>query len=270
MKKIILCMMFAVSLIFARKIPITNTLELEISNKDFTILDFPFKIQKLTASKFIVAKDEVKKLKENTLLNDTKVPTVDINNPVIKPRNHTKIMQQNSKSGGKFYLDIKKGVNNLTIFPKKKGNFELIVWGYEKFPIILYIKVVNKRNLDNYLKFSSPIIKKNVVDKFEANPHEKIIQALIKSMYNNHIINGYKMKVNGYRPIITNGLKLKLNRTMIGNRYQVEEWYIRNLTNKTVRLYPQMFYRRSIYGISFENNLLEPKKATRIFVVRGK
>lgn len=266
MKKLFLLISLIFSL-YAEKIPITNSLELTIENKEFTILDFPFTIKNLTASKFIVTNNEAHKMKKESLLNDTKVPTVNINNPVVRKRKKKGVAPISNR---KSYLNIKKGVNNLTITPKKEGTFELIVWGYKKFPIILHIKVSNNKHLDNYLKFFSPETEEDKASNFESNPHEKVIQALIKSMYNNHLINGYKMELGNMKPIISYGFKLKLNRSMVGNRYKVEEWYIRNLTNKVVKLYAQMFYQSGIYGVSFENDLLQPYKATRVFIVRKK
>jgi len=76
------------------------------------------------------------------------------------------------------------------------------------------------------------------------------------------------MVVGGEEPFSSGGLKFILNRSMVGDKYKIEEWYVTNLTTNQIKLYGSMFYSSGIYAVSFENNILPSKQTIRMWLVR--
>lgn len=255
MLKILISVLFFAVSSYAIEMPINEKYYISIANGNFTVFEFPFKIRKTFSSGFLISKDEnevkkiIQKEKKDTIL------TADI-------PNKRKMIKKNK------IIQIKQGSKSLTFLPRTRGTFKIIVWGYKKYPIMFNIKVVkNNANLDSYYKFSDYSEDKKEVKKFESTSHEKVIVKLIRSIYNKKVPNGYKDKSVAER-FEDKVFVYTKNTSYIGDRYMVEEWYIKNKTDKKILLYEEQFLKDGIYAISFENNLLLPKKQTRMFIVK--
>lgn len=255
-KSIAVILLLAVSS-YAIEFPINKKYYIKIENGEFTVFQFPFKIKKTFSSGFLISKDskEIKKLEEEDKKN---ILTSDISK--LKAPKPNKIIQ------------IKQGNSSLTFLPKAAGTFNIVVWGYKKYPLMFDITVVNskdkkKDNIDNYYKFIDYSENKKKAKEFESTSHEKVIVKLMRSIYNKKLPSGYKNKTTA-QTFEDNSFAYIKNISYVGNRYTAEEWYIKNKTNKKISLYEEEFLVDGVYAIAFENNLLYPKTQTRMFIVK--
>jgi len=237
---------------YAMKVPIERVMHVVLPIGVPSILSFPFNIEAVKATSFIY------KVKIKDQLNALE--------PFGSDNNTTKHKSRFVLSSQRPII-ISRTKRTIIITPKKEGRMSLIIWGY-KYPIIIDIKtrLLSTRGYDRYITFLDYSQNRNAAAKFEDTSHEKIIVDLIRGIYNNRIPEGYSYRV-GTLDYVTNGLELIQVKSYIGNAYKVEEWIVKNLTNKDIVLYPQMFYTKGIYAISFENNLLKKHSSVRMFIV---
>ena len=269
MKKIVILLLIsALTSLMALDMPILNKQEIYLENGKFTVMEFPFKIKKTINSGFLV---ELKTAREEEYKGDSDIDSVML--PEDKPTATTK-KKKAVITKIKNPIEIKQGQMSLTLLPKKLGSFELIIWGYKKYPIMLTIHVVDidsKESTPTYYNFLDYETDKEEAKSFEKTAHEKVIIKLVRAIYNNKLPTGYKSL--GYSQDFTNAsdvLLYKLNRAYIGNAYRVDEWVIRNIGDESVKLYEEAFYTEGVYGISFENDLLPGHQQTRMFVVAAR
>lgn len=236
----------------AKEIPIKKVIEINLPIGVPSILDFPFNIEAVKATSFIY------KIKLKEQLNELQ-PVSSQNNAKHKKNTH-------------LFNTIRPIIINrtkrvITITPKKEGRMSLIIWGY-KYPIVLDIKtrLIKNNQYDRYITFLDYSQDKSKAIKFEGTSHEKVIVKLIRYIYNNKLPSGYNDKI-GTLSYVTNGIRLIQIKSYIGNQYKVEEWVVKNLTDKDIILYPQMFYSNNIYAVTFENNNLKRFSAIRMFIV---
>lgn len=252
----LLMLLWSFALLNAAELPINTKYSIVIENGEFTVFDFPFTIKKTFSSGFLIEGDakEIKKLKKE----DGKI--------VIDPRT------REQKVIKKKIIQIKQGKKTITFLPKARGSFKLIVWGYEKYPLMFDIKVVDrlqnkKKELEYYYKFLDYSESKSKAEKFETDPHEKVIVKLIRSIYNKKVPQGYK-STRYTQEFEDDVLHYVLNFSYIGNRYTVEEWVLQNKTSNDIKLYEEQFTKPNVYAVAFENDLLLKGKSTRLFIVR--
>lgn len=250
-------------MVFGLNIPIMDHLKINAQIGNITILEFPFKIEGIKSTNFI----PLLKINNNqkNYISDNKLNEKYFHSSTS---NNTKKQTTNtSLASNQPPVVVTKGVNTITIYPKKFGSFTLIVWGY-KFPIIIDFTVKDKASIRYYHFYSSNENKENSI-KFEAVPHEEVIKKIIAYLFNRKTPIGYE-NVVGNKKYTVNGFEFIEIRKIIGNRYEGSEWIIKNLTNKKIKLYEQMFYRNGIYAISIENPNLGPGESTRVFFVSKK
>jgi len=253
-RKILLFIFFTLSL-WSAELPIASKYKIVIANGDFTVFEFPFKIKKTFSSGFLLAKNAkvIEKLKkENSEI-------------VVDPRNRGRIAKKNKS------IQIKQGQKTLTFLPKARGNFKLVVWGYSKYPLMFDITVVEKekkKKLQYYYKFLDYSNNQKKEEKFETDPHEKVIVKLIRHMYNKEVPSGYN-NVKKTKKFHDDVFSYTLNFSYIGRRYVVEEWLLRNDTNKKIKLYEELFLKQGVYAVAFENDLIGSGKTIRMYIVRA-
>lgn len=242
---------------FAAELPIQEKYKIYIENGEFTVFDFPFKIKKTFSSGFLLSRNaqELKKIKKSSSA---------IN---IDPRTGKQIIKKNKS------IQIKQGNKSLTFLPKARGSFKIVVWGYEKYPLMFDIQVVDKLSykkkakLQYYYKFLDYQTNKKKAISFESDPHEKVIVKLIRSLYNNKVPSGYE-NVHKPKQFSDEVFSYNLNLNYVGVLYSGEEWYIKNDTNKNIKLYEEMFEKKGVYAIAFENDILNVGATTRMFIIR--
>ena len=220
-----------------------------------SIIEFPFDIKAVKATSFIY---KVKITEELSALTPMSAPNSSNTVKVKKNKNTTTFTRP---------IIISRTKRVITITPKKEGRMSLIIWGY-KYPIILDIRtrLINTNQYDRYITFLDYSQDKQKAIQFESTSHEKVITKLIKYIYNNKVPQGYQYEA-GTLDYKTNGIRLIQIKSLIGNRYRAEEWIVENDTNNSIILYPEMFYNKNIYAISFDNNKLKSGERVKMFIV---
>lgn len=249
----------------AKDIPISNTITIYVPLKQFSVIAFPFKVTGKKASSFYTTVKVKKREHNQDEQSDVKIPSMD--KPLISSRFKKKkgIKKSKKARAKKAPIKIDVGNNNIQLYPLKTGYLELIVWGYEKYPIMLKI-IVDPKLGENYYNFVDYNSKPKAVGKFESDSHEKILAKLTKALFLRKPPKGYK-KESFYSKFTSGNLEFVLIQGFYGKRYIGEEWIGTNKSDK-IKLYPEMFFNDDIYSVSFENNVLGKGESTRIFLVR--
>lgn len=257
---ITLCLFLASA--FGLDVPINHSIGLNAKLGEYTIIEFPFAIKGVNSASFIPKFKETKD-GDSVLLSmvegDTKKETV-IDEKTGKERDVIKKVNKNKR-----YVSIKRGHNTLTLYPKKYGTLKLIVWGGE-YPIVLNIESQTDA-VSTYYKMVSPEIKKGVAKKFESVSHEKVITKMIKYMFNNKTPGGFEYRA-GNKEFELNHIHFVQNFLYVGPSYTGETYIVENMTADDVTLYEEMFYSSTVYAVALEDNVLNPKEKTRLFLVR--
>ena len=252
----------------AKDIPISNSTTIYVPLKQFSVIAFPFKITGKKPSPFyttVKIKSDQKKIDNNSTIA---IPSM--SKPLIasrfKDKKNKKSELKKSKSAP---ITIDVGNNNIQLYPLTTGHIEFIVWGYEKYPILLKI-IVDPELGENYYNFIDYDEKPKSAKKFESDSHEKIISKLTKALFNRKEPKGYK-KESFYSKFTSGDFEFVLVQGFYGKRYIGEEWIVTNLADKTkqyAKLYPEMFFNDEIYSVSFENDILMKGESTRMFMIR--
>jgi len=270
----------------AKDVPVLKTMTIEIPQGEYSILKFPFKITNLQLGEF---KGHVKKKRKPAIvLPDNGVKRINIskktgeNNPKVK----------NSMTN---ILNLKRVDNILTFRPKIKGSIEIIVWGNKDFPMVLKVNVVQKSHGDTDINFVQTVDSRQEVIKFESNPHEKVIERIMKYLYN-PIVNKkprgyeevvrkdiYDVAIEDENNIVVARVRASLVKESIGKRYVGQVWNVNIVPefenrNETVTipdgfyltLYPEMFDAPGVFAVSLETYRITKKHGTRVMVVRRK
>jgi len=253
--KIFLLAALAVS-VFSAQLPINSKYEISIENGEFTVFEFPFDIKKTFKSGFLLQKSakEIQDMKD------------DENQIIIDPRTNKQTTHKNE------IIQIKQGKRSMTFLPKARGSFKLVIWGF-KYPIMFNIKVVDTKDkksemeIEYYYKFLDYSTNTKKATKFETDPHEKVIVKLIRATYNKKLPSGYKSSRSASE-FADNFFNYTLNFSYTGKKYTSEEWLIENTTDQKIVLYEEQFTKDNVFGVAFENNIVEAGKTTRMYIVR--
>lgn len=269
--KIILISLLLVVNSFGKDVPLMKTMTVNIPNKEYSILEFPFKIIDIQKKTFNYKMKVTKIVKKSQVYDKNNITNK------FKKNKSSKVL----KAGN--VLNMKTGINVITFKPKYEGNFEIIVWGYTKFPVILKINIVESGSGNKTINFLDMVENNSDVDKFESNSHEKIIENISRHLYDD----SYKSKPSGYESIVKNEeynieiiedkkvigvLKNTLLREIVGRGYLGQVWNV-NLKNPKkenliIELYEELFDSDGIYGISLETYDIDSKNGTRVMIVR--
>lgn len=256
----------SVVFVFAKKVPISSSFELIIPVNEYSVVEFPFKISDISSTSFRYldknqnSAEELEKVSfpsENSSMNDSNSTASD-----------EEFSSSSSDKGEP--IAISAGENTIQLLPTMQGKIELVVWGYDEYPLMISVVASNKNGNKLYELYS----KKSNEDKairFESANHETVISRLVFALYNKKVPIGYKKESDGesynYEDI---KIKTELEYRLVGDRYVAEEWSLSNDSNQILKLQEEMFYQDSVYGISIENNEVEANKKTKIYLIRAK
>ena len=275
MLKNLLLIVFSFSFLMAKEMPITQTMEIVIPYREFSILEFPFNIKDLKFAPFESKKIIKKSKKEDDILDKklsmpklSKKPNTNINAlpPSIKSlkqrKNPINFFDKKPKP-----IQITKGKRYLQFYPLKAGKTELTVWGY-KYPLLIKLIVAEQGvEANKYIKFldyDNEFEKQN--DEFKRNSHEKICTKLIYYLYNNKIPKGFKV-TSPYSINSDKNLKYVLVRSIQGKQYSGNEYHITNISGKNLNLLEPMFASKDTYAVAIENRHLKSGESTKLFIV---
>lgn len=259
MLKILALLVFSVS-IYAQVIPIRESVDFVIPTKKTINFEFPFKISVISSPFYSSEKIE----KE---IEEPQIVTPNINGE-IRIKNKKNIVQKPTAHSFTF----KSSDNIISIFAKKEGTTELTVWGYDEHPILLNIIVSDDDTSaegDRFFKFEDYKVKVEEAKKFESNPHERVLEKLLKALYSDETPKGYKVQYES-STYTKGGLRHKLEKSLIGNQYLGEVWSVENTDSSNVILYEELYASDKIYLVSIEANELEANEISRVFIVREK
>lgn len=162
--------------------------------------------------------------------------------------------------------EIKKGKNVLELSSGASGTLKTVIWGYDH-PIFLEIHF--DKSGDKYYKFTDPSLKESAIKDFETNSHEDVLADLVIAAYNEKIPSGYSTTSKTLKGVSEN-LEYELSIEYSGGQYAVQTWKIKNISEKEIELYEEMFASdaNKVYAISIEATRLKSNEKTRVFVVK--
>ncbi len=266
----------------AKDIPVMKETTLEISVKDYSVVKFPFKVTNMQLGSF---RQKVKVEKETVL---------GIENNGVQKITLSKNQQAEPARNGGNILNVKKIDNMLTFRPSAIGETEMIIWGNKDFPMIINLKVVE--DADKNIEFIQVLDSRKDVLNFEANPHEQVIEKIMRHLYNSEV----NKKPGGYENVVRKevydvGIKdrdgntfarvrTSLSKEVVGSRYVGQVWNVNivaefdNEANETINipdgfvltLYEEMFDNDGVFAVSLETYRISKEHGTRIMVVRKK
>lgn len=272
------------STIEAKEIPVMKVSTVEIPVHEYSVIKFPFKITNIQLGGF-----KYRKAKDKLI------------SPEFRDKNQQQITlskkggANNSKvtKVGKNVLNIERIDNMLTFRPNVKGRVELIVWGYKDFPMIIELNV--KDTADKDIEFVQLLDKRDDVINFEANPHEKVIEKIMRFLYNSNV----NPKPRGYENIIKKKIydveikdrdnnifariRVSLLNEIVGKKYIGQIWNVNivpefDVSDETINipdafslnLYEEMFDSPGVYAVSIETYTITKEHGTRVMLVRKK
>lgn len=275
MYKILVLLVFSVYSLFAKEYPLERTIDIKVQNNTTTILEMPFIIKDKTFDKFRRAVDE----KKDSSINDLDLPSlkkevreIDGKKVIVTKKDDN---VQPVSGGTPMVVNVSSSGNIVELKPNQEGVTKIVLWGYEHYPVMINIEVINTMiEKNDYYKFLDYKAPKDEVIKFEAQKHETIIRKLIKSAYLNETPNGYKKTI--VNEVEENEkYKMVFNQVYLGNKYGLKSYEFINTSGNELVLKNRMFYKEgSVFAVSIEKLankdkeiILKPKELTRIFVV---
>jgi len=272
MLKILVQIVFSIILfgssLIAKNIPLVKNIDIYIPYKEFSVIEFPFEIKGYAFTPFtykIEIKNEKKEL-DPTYSTPSLDKTPSSVSQKLKKLTKSKLAAKQHSSP----INVARGNNFFRFYPKRVGKTELLVWGYKKFPVMIKLHITkDPTKYDRQIKFLDYSANEKVAENFESASHDRVIIKITKALFANTLPGGYR-NFSSHKEYISNNLNMQLVRTIIGKRYKGEEYILTNIGSDTVNLEAQMFEGKGIYGITFINNILTPKKSTKVFVVREK
>jgi len=255
-------------LLFAVDVPLQKIITTEVALGEWTVFDLPFKITDASPTSFKSRYDieeiteDAEKISGGTDYLDESLPPVSKAAPAV-PKGATK----GTKTKKTKAIFIKRSSHTISIYPKKFGETNILIWGHKSYPVMLKIKVVPSKKGSAYIKFLDYEEAQEEAAVLEKTSHEKIIVTLTKYLYKRKTPKGYSSTSSG-RTYRNGKIRMKLVRSIIGKEYRGDEWLVKNTYKTTKKLYEEIFYNDGIYSVSLENDVLKPKETTRLFVIR--
>lgn len=265
----------------AKDIPIVRKITFLLPLKEFSTIEFPFEIKSHDFTPFVSLSSSNLPTKDGSAdthspaqndAQDYALPSLDEKK---NPMQATKPTAPNTPplpplNGRKKPIEWQKGGNFFKFYPRKVGETQLIVFGYEKYPIVINLKVVenNEDVQDSLYKFIDYEAKKDVAQKFESTNHEKIVVAITKALYNGEPPKGYEV-ISKQEEFTSGGLHFRSIKEFQGKNYSGVEYLMTNLTQYAINTDAEIFKgQKGIYGITFIHDIIEPGKGTRLFIVK--
>jgi len=297
-----------ISTLFAKEVPIMREIDINIPLKEYSIVEFPFKIKGVQFTTFTYKK-KVKTIDGVEVDEKKEVEPINTKKKIRLSRKEKKSQDKQKRAlemkEKKNLLGIERGDNVMTFKPKFLGKTEMIIWGYEDFPIVINLNVEKPKNADKFIQFKKPFNKRSQIKKFEANPHEQIIEKITKYLYTDKA----KFKPSGYRDVVRKELyeinlkdrnqniygvvRCTLVREIEGHLYKGQVWNINLLSyptdkksklettnyqpsknedilnNTKLNLYEEMFDEDGIFAVSLETYSITKDNGTRVIIVRN-
>lgn len=279
MKKTILMLSILTIASLGAVLPLAPTTDIVIKKNKFTAITFPFDIVSLDKSYFMSMDKEEDDITGQDVAAIAPLPTEnsDILNGQKLPEPNQMPQAAAPQSGP---ILIKQDKRLISIFPKKLGTTELVVYGNKNYPMHINL-IVKDKSAEDHFNFvdkggvttayiSEPDKSKeeiNNVKEFEMVEHEEVVSKLIKHAYNDSTPEGYTTQ-SANKSYKRSGLNFKLMKKTIGETYEIDTWYIKNTADGVVNLYPEMFYSDGIYAVSFVNPKIAYGEATKMFIVK--
>jgi len=263
MKKIIIGFLIAAGMLSAATLPVVETTKIIIKQGEFSTISFPFEIRHIEKSPFVTKTTLPANAKADSVINsEALLNASSLPQPTRAKKGKAKPKNKN--------IQMKQGKNKISIFPYKLGSTELIVYGHDSIDMHIHLIVRKDAGADhfafkNYRKNNKEKIEK--ANRFEMASHEKAISKLIKYVYNNKVPDGYS-QARMSKTYNRKGLRFRLHKKVVGEKYQVNEWILKNTAKGRVTLYEEMFYIDGVYAITFDNNVLNKGESTRMLVVQ--
>ena len=224
------------SVLFSKDYPIMQIQEIEIPLKQRSIIELPFKIEGDLRYGIFKTKEKQKTLSGVELPS---APNISVPNGV---KNKRKTPPVNSP-----LPIITKGVNTIEILPKKVGEFDITAWGFRKYPIILKIKIVNKKDINRYFVFKDyDIVREQALKNL---PHEEAISKMIKPLYRSAhtekdmCLRGHRLDFYSWNIDTPENYNLTIEYECSGKRYAASKWVLTNNNDKFIPLYKQSDFR---------------------------
>ena len=235
------------------------TIDVNIPVKEYSIIDFPFKIKKVQFNSFTIEKKVVKR---GLVIEKKKEDKTDLGNRIDLSKNNARKKRVTKNKNKRNILGLERGVNVLTFKPKYKGFFEMIVWGYKEFPMMIRVHITDGEDSEKYVHFVETRERSSSVKRFESMPHEKIIENITKYLYdrNNKKPSGYHdvIRREAYRIEIKNAyrktigyVKVSLDWETIGRNYAGQVWNV-NIENAD-EVKKEMALKRSEEGVAYNS-----------------
>ncbi|MBU1711459.1 MAG: hypothetical protein KKE17_15790 [Proteobacteria bacterium] len=242
MKKIKIGLFVLVSLtvgLFGKDYPLLQNQEIIIPNKELTVIEFPFEINgEIRYGIFNTIESHSKQEEEK---NEEIKPVVLEEKTTQNKRILSRGKQgesTNSVSSKKTNTPVptfKKGINTLEIMPKVTGDFDMTIWGYQKFPIVIRVKIKDKEEgkvINRFISFKDYSAMK--AEPLKNSAHEDAIASMIKPMYveahteKEICIDGHQLSLPVWEFRTQNGLFVKAIYECSGQRYAASKWVITN------------------------------------------
>ena len=281
-KQLVVAAIVLVGSLFAEDYPMLQSQSITISNKTLTVIELPFKIE--GEVRFGIFKTiELKKSNEDV----ASVETITLNESMPGVKDDIKAaMARNAKNPSPA---VKKGINTLEIMPKVEGTFDMTIWGFNKYPVVISINIVKEDTSGTNRYFTFKDYSKEMERALKDLPHEDAIAKMIKPLYasvrnqKDICLEGHRLDFQNWRFETANGLEMKVLFECSGKRYAASKWI---LTNKNARpllisgeedyysLYKSISsyfigIKRAIYAINYntDKEVLRKNESIEMFVV---
>lgn len=258
------------SLSIARNIPLVKNIDIYIPYKEFSVIEFPFKIKGYAFTPFVYSVKLSNKDNKLGLSATYSTPSLQKKASSMPEKVRNAVNRKMKAKKKSTPIDVAKGNNFFRFYPKKIGKTELLVWGYKKFPVMIKLHITkDPTKYNRQIKFLDYSIDEAKAKRFESASHDRVIIKITKALFLNTLPRGYR-NIALDNEYISGNLDVKLIKTILGRRYKGEEYILKNKSSNTITLVPEMFEGKGIYGVTFLNNILVPKSSARVFIVREK
>jgi len=285
MLKILVLIAINVVFLFSKELPMMQKIDLYMTVKGFSIVEFPFKIKDKKFGPFSYQREVKQKTKPDTKKaskqdNEAKTkedPLAGVKLPKSIMAYKKKLNRRKKKmaKAGKTPLNsnnqpikITSGDNFIQFYSKIEGKTELVVYGYKKYPMIINLIFTKNKMANSFIRFT------DIDDTFAKNPlkgaiHDRICTQLIYDLYNNINPTGYKVS-SPYHEYKQLGLKFVLVKELVGQSYKAVEYRVTNISGGNLSVKEPDYTSGNSYAVSILNRELKKDEATRLFIVLNK
>lgn len=269
----------------AKDVPLSQYQEIKIPTRTTTIIEMPFSINakpRISAFKRVAKR----KVIDRAINAKPIVPTI-ATVPTLNRKN-----SKNEKRSKKPKIIFNTNIIELTTY--SKGEFEIILWGHSKYPVVLKIVIDDEmdKTTNRYLSFKDMDKKEDAA--LISSPHLIAISKMIKPLYyatdrvhevgNNICLDGHSMHIPDWK-FATKHYKAKVIFECRGSRYTASKWILTNkrirpISIKTLedykelRSYVKKFFRNkaSVYSLFIDtpNRFLKQNESVELYVVSNK